>query len=303
MGKILINMKQRFFFIILLLTFGCSNSRKDSEEAIAYKKEMEAWHQVRVDILTGPKGWVNVRGLFWLMEGINSFGSGKENDIVFPEGKIADKAGSFILRDSTVSMQVFPDVLVKLNGQTVSSVKIYPADSTGTKTLESRSLQWFVIKRGNKIGIRLRDLESEKLKTFHGIDRFEADLSWKLKAKLIIEPGKTIAMTNVLGQISVEPVKGTLRFSVDGNEYQLEAIDEEGKLFIIFGDATNGVSTYGSGRYLYAAMPEKGDEVILDFNQAINPPCAFTEYATCSLPPRQNILPIKVEAGEKDYHH
>ena len=287
--------------MILVLT-SCKNSTERSEEALKYKAEMEAWHQKRVDRLLSPIGWVNVRGLFWLKEGINSFGSAKNNDVVFPEGKIADKAGFFILRDSTVTMQVLPDVKIISNGEPVTSLAIFKSDTSKAKELEAGSLRWFVIKRDDKIGVRLRDLETDNLKHFKGINRFDSDLKWRLKAKLTTPPGKKIEMTNVLGQTYFNTVKGTLTFTIDDKQYQLDAIDEEGKFFIIFGDLTNDKTTYGSGRYLYAAVPQSGDEVILDFNQAINPPCAFTEFATCLLPPKQNILPIEITAGEKNYH-
>jgi hypothetical protein len=302
MGKILAMKKLMFSVLLGLILIGCRQPKQDSAEALSYKAEMEAWHKKRVDRLLGPSGWVNVRGLYWLMEGINSFGSGKENNIVFPEGKIAEKAGFFILRDSIVSMQVLPDVKILSNGEPVRSLVIFQPDTTRPKVLESGSLQWFVIKRSNKIGIRLRDLQSENIKNFKGIDHFEFDLDLRVKAKITKQPGKYIDIVNVLGQTYRTPVTGILTFTIDGRDYKLEAIDEDGKLFIIYGDATNGKTTYGSGRYLYADMPTQGDEVDLDFNKSINPPCAFTEFATCLLPPQQNILPIEVLAGEKAYH-
>jgi uncharacterized protein (DUF1684 family) len=297
------NLAKLIFICIVLIQMGCKQSRDDQAELIKYTEELKAWDKRRAEILLSPTGWVNVRGLFWLKEGINSFGSAQANDIVFPKGKITDRAGFFVLLDSVVSLQVLPGVDVKSKGELVSSGVIYHPDSARAKILEIGSLQWFVIRRGDKIGVRLRDLETEKLKTFKGIERFTPDLTWRVEARLTMQPGKTIEMLNVLGQTSINPVKGTLTFTIDDQEYSLDAIDEDGKLFIIFGDATNGTETYGSGRYLYATMPESGDLVDLDFNHAINPPCAFTEFATCLLPPKQNVLPMKVEAGEKDYHH
>jgi uncharacterized protein (DUF1684 family) len=296
------------FLILGILIISCGKFKAVDEavaktELAAYKEELKSWDKKRAEILSGPRGWLNVRGLFWLKEGINSFGAGMENDIVFPDGKIASKAGFFILHDTVVTMQLLPGVEVKSDSVAVKTLVIFHPDSTRQKSLEAGSLQWFVIKRSDKVGIRLRDFETEKLNSFKGIERYEADLKWRLNAKLRVQPGKSIAMQNVLGQTNLNPVKGTLTFTVDGQEFSLDAIDEDGKLFIIFGDATNGTETYGSGRYLYAAMPETGDNVVLDFNHAINPPCAFTEFATCLLPPKQNVLPMKVEAGEKDYHH
>lgn len=288
--------------VALLVCVGCKQSGDDAAKLARYKSELEAWNKRRAEILLGPKGWVNVRGLFWLKEGINSFGSSTENDIVFPENTLKPKAGFFVLKDSTVTMQLLPNVEVKSNGKIAGSMTIFHPDSLNAKVLSADSLEWFVIKRGDKIGVRLRDFSSDKLKSFNGIERYEADLNWRMNAKLTIPMGRFVEMVNVLGQTSRTPVKGVLNFEINGEQYSLDAIDEDGKLFIIFGDPTNGETTYGSGRYLYADIPETGNEVDLDFNRAINPPCAFTEYATCLLPPKQNILPIKVEAGEKAYH-
>jgi len=293
-------MKKEIYTLFLLLTLvGCKPSSENAEEL---KQEIDLWHQKRIEYLLGPDGWVNLSGLFWLKEGINSFGSGEGNDIIFPEGKIALKAGFFILRDSTVSMQLLPGVEVLSDGKAVSSAVIFSPDSSQSKILESGVLQWFGIKRNEKTGIRLRDLDNPKLKTFKGIDNFETDVKWKVNAEFKSQPGKYIEMLNVLGQTIRSEVKGTLSFSMDGQSFQLDALEEDGELFIVFGDLTNGASTYGSGRYLYADIPEAGEEVILNFNKAYNPPCAFTEFATCLLPPKQNILPIEVRAGEKAYH-
>jgi uncharacterized protein (DUF1684 family) len=296
------NKINKVFLFAILILIGCNKPKENQEELAKYTEALKAWDKKRADILLSPNGWLNVRGLFWLKDGINSFGSGSENDIVFPEGKIAEKAGFFLLKDTVVTMQLLPGVEVKSDSALVKSLIVFHPDSSRAKVLEAGSLQWFVVKRSDKIGIRLRDFETEKLTEFKGIERYAADLQWRVKAKVTVQPGKTIDMMNVLGQLNRNPVKGTLRFSIDEKEYTLDAMDEDGKLFIIFGDPTNGETTYGSGRYLYAGMPESGDEVDLDFNHAINPPCAFTEFATCLLPPKQNILPIKVEAGEKAYH-
>ena len=292
----------RLTFLGLILLMACNSPKRTSDEIANYKSEIDTWHRHRVEELLGPSGWVNVRGLFWLKEGINSFGSDVSNDIVFPEGKIAGKAGFFILKDTIVRMEVLPGVSITSMGAPFKSSIIYPPDSSGI-VLESNSLQWFIIKRSDKIGVRLRDLESDKLKTFTGIERYASNLDWKFTAKLSVSPGKKVEIVNVLGQTHGEPVKGTIIFTHQGKEYSLEAIDDEGMLFIIFADETNGNETYGSGRYLKIDMPTEGDIVELDFNKSYNPPCAFTEFATCLLPPRQNRLPFAVPAGEKNYHH
>lgn len=302
MGKILKMNRCLFFFVLTLV--GCQSSKHTQEEIDAFKNEIDEWHKERADFQLSRDGWINVRGLYWLKEGINSFGTDPSNDLVFPSGSINAKAGFFILRDTVVSMELSPETKVTSESKPFSSTIIFHPDSTKVPILENEGLQWFVVKRQDKIGIRLRDFESEKLKSFKGIESYDADLDWRFNAKFVIPTGKRIEIANVLGQTNLRPVTATLTFEYGDESYSLNAIDEDGKLFVIFGDETNGKETYGSGRYLYASLPtEPGvDVVILDFNMAYNPPCAFTEFATCPLPPQQNILPFAVTAGEKAYH-
>jgi uncharacterized protein len=160
-----------------------------------------------------------------------------------------------------------------------------------------------VILRGGKFGVRLRDPESEGRRRFHGIESYPAAESWRLTARFVSEPRK-IPILNVLGQTEDSDCPGYAAFQIHGREYRMYPILEEPgakELFYIFRDLTSGKETYGAGRFLYSALPENG-HVVLDFNKAYNPPCAFTPYATCPLPPRENRLNVRVEAGEKKYH-
>lgn len=303
-------MKQKFIanslsVVWLSAFFICCAQGKSSEmksNAAAYKEGIDSWHKNRVTELQGPTGWLNVAGLFWLQEGINTFGSGQTNSITFPQGKIAEKAGSFFLRQGTVIMHVAPGVDIVVDGKPVSSAEIFNSDSTKSVKASLGSLEWFVIKRDLKYGIRLRDFANPELGKFRGIDRYEVDVAWQLNALVEKAEGRTIPITNVLGQTTEQSAPGTLVFSIEGEEYRLDAIDEGGdELFIIFGDATNTYETYGAGRYLYVKKPDASNMTVIDFNKAYNPPCAFTEFATCPLPPLQNVLPISVLAGEKNY--
>jgi hypothetical protein len=154
------------------------------------------------------------------------------------------------------------------------------------------------------LAIRLRDLGSPAVEAFTGIERFAVDTRWRIPAR--VEPhgeGGTISITNVVGQTTDEASPGTVVFAIDGEEYRIDALDGgPDELYLIFGDATNGVSTYPAGRYLYIPRPDREGRTVIDFNKAYNPPCAFTDFATCPLPPSQNVLPIGVTAGEKVYH-
>jgi uncharacterized protein (DUF1684 family) len=164
-------------------------------------------------------------------------------------------------------------------------------------------LKWTIIKRDSQFAIRLRNLQSPAIKDFKGIERFTIDPSWNIKA--VMQENVTpvfIPITNVLGKTSNQQSPGKLSFTINGKQYTLDALDGgKDELFIIFGDETNGDQTYPSGRYMYIKRPGADGVTYIDFNKAYNPPCAFTSYATCPLPPKQNILPVAVTAGEKNY--
>ena len=284
----------------------CTSTPEVSEADIAardaYVASINEWHKEREASLKSEEGWLALAGLFWLEEGGNSFGSAEGNDIVFPEGKIAAKAGTFILADDEVKLEVNDTTTILVNDAKVKQAVVYAPGMAHAPLMKHGSLSWFVIKRGEKYGIRLRDTQSKARQNFKGITRYPVTENWKLEA--VLEPTpfpKQIAITNVLGQTSQENSPGTLVFKVDGQEHRLDALEEGDKLFIIFADKTNGTETYGAGRYLYAGKPDADGKTILDFNKATNPPCAFVPYATCPLPPKQNFLSIKVPAGEKAY--
>lgn len=270
----------------------------------AYKAQIEEWHQQRVNSLKSENGWLNLVGLFWLNEGKNSLGRGSTFDVPFPTTSASAELGVLELKNGEIRFEPKAGANVSANGNPVTEpIVVFSPDNQPT-VLANGSLRWVVIKRGDKYGVRLRDLESPSLKEFHRIERFPVDESWRVKAKLE-KPAtsKTIPIVNVLGQITPTPLAGTLVFEKDGKTYRLDAVGEGEKLFILFGDATNAHNTYGSGRFLYADKPgaDTDDVTTLDFNQAINPPCAFTEFATCPLPPKQNKLTFAVTAGEKRY--
>lgn len=267
-----------------------------------YVEEIKNWQKERVESLKKEDGWLNLAGLYWLRPGSNSFGAEAGNQLVFPKGKSAAQLGRLILENGEVWVESKPEAEVWQGENRVEKLKIF---SSGTKPVVLRhgSLRWFVIKRGEKYGIRLRDLEHPNLSNFKGIESYPIDSKWKVVAKLEKFPEeKKIAITDVLGQTSMQPSSGALVFSLKGKTYRLGPIDEGDQFFILFGDKTNAKHTYQSGRFLYAQKPAAGSNtVILDFNKAYNPPCAFTEFATCPLPPAQNVLGVAVQAGEKRY--
>jgi uncharacterized protein (DUF1684 family) len=163
------------------------------------------------------------------------------------------------------------------------------------------SFRWNIIKRENKYGVRLRDLASPALENFKEIERFPVDTQWRIAAHLEKNTASDLLITNVLGQTTAMASAGRLVFAIHQQTYTLDAMPESDKLFIVFGDATSGKETYAAGRFIDVDLPDKNGNTTIDFNKAYNPPCAFTHFATCPLPPKQNILPVKINAGEKDY--
>lgn len=273
------------------------NTKTDSDDS-TYFKEVRAWHQKRMESLKAEEGWLNLAGLFWLNEGKNSFGRDKSNTLVFPKG--VGLMGQFTLNNGAVSVDIDPQAQVVVNNEPITRLKLFPSEKN--IVMKSQSLRWFVIKRGDKYGIRLRDLESDALKHFTDVDTYPIDRHWLVKAHL--DPstiGKTVNVTDVLGHTTPQISPGTLVFKIKGQTYRLDAVEEGEELFILFADETNRKETYGSGRFLYADKPDANGTVYLDFNKATNPPCAFTPFATCPLPPKQNKLSIAVTAGEKNY--
>jgi uncharacterized protein len=265
-----------------------------------YEKEIMEWRKGRVEELKNENGWLNLAGLFWLKEGENSFGSDISNDIIFPNGRAKPFMGKFVLANGVVTFSSLLKKQILINNIGSQEAQLFPSEEN--KVSSFGSLRWFVIKRGQKYGVRLRDLESEFLQEFKGISYFDIDPSWRVKAKYEKTVGQTIGILDVTGQTNQLESPGKVTFSRKGKLYSMHAIAEGEQLFFVFGDKTNKISTYGAGRFLYAQMPKKSGEIFLDFNKAQNPPCAFTPFATCPLPPEQNMLDLEVTAGERNYH-
>lgn len=294
-----INNKSVWVMIVLACLFCATNLSAQS-----YQNEINAWYQTRSKSLTAENGWLNLAGLYWLEEGKNSFGSDEHEKIKFPPGTIPGEAGYFELKNGIVTQYTSNGITILVNGQATKKAIIFDTISRTAPVCAYENLRWIIIRRGSKTGLRLRDLKSKSVSTFRGIEHYPADTNWIVTATLRTTTGlNSIAITNVLGQVNAEKSPGKLYFSISGREYALDALEEGNNLFIIFADATSGETTYPSGRFLLAEKTSNGGKTTLDFNKAYNPPCAFSDYATCPLPPKQNILPIAVTAGEKTYHH
>lgn len=287
----------------LLLLAGCglfAPAGPTEEEKAVYADEIAAWQKERVEGLRKPDGWLTLAGLDWLREGDNRVGSAPDSEVVLPP-TTPPRVGVLRLEDGGVTFHAVPGVKVTHEGEPVRTLAL-TSDADGEPTvLEVGAVSFFVIARGDRLGVRVRDRESLTLANFEGLEFYPADLAWRLEARFEpYDPPKTIPIATVLGMVEETPSEGALAFEVGGKTYRLDVLpgDEE-TYFVIFADTTNGRDTYGAGRYLYPLKPGPDGTTVLDFNHAINPPCAFTQFATCPLPPPQNDLPFAVEAGEK----
>jgi hypothetical protein len=265
-----------------------------------YKQEIDTWHQKRVTSLLSPNGWFNLEGLFWLKPGKNTFGSLAANDIVYANQSFPKLAGYFEWENGKVNWITETGIQVTINDTAIERSLIFE-EGRKIPLLSLGNFRWNIIKRDDKIGVRFRNLQAAAVKNFKEIKRFPVKAQWQITAHLEAAPKASVLITNVLGQTKPEDSPGKLVFTINGQTYQLDPILEGDQLFILFGDATSGKETYPSGRFLYAKLPDAYGNTVLDFNKAINPPCAFSIFATCPLPPKQNILPIAISAGEKDY--
>jgi hypothetical protein len=271
-----------------------------------YRAEILKWRAAREESLKKEGGWLSVAGLFWLQEGPNTFGSTADNAIVLPEDAAPAHVGSFDLRAGKVVVGLAAGVEASIAGQAAAGRELR-ADTTGAPdVLTLGRLSLYVIQRGGRLGIRLKDPESAARRGFTGLSWFKVQEAARVRARFVpYDKPKAIRVPSVLGQSEDMPSPGYCSFEWGGREVRLEGVFEEEdakELFFIFRDQTSGKETYPAGRFLYSALPKDG-EVMLDFNKAYNPPCAFTTFATCPLPPPQNWVSVAIAAGEKRYGH
>ena len=260
---------------------------------------MEEWRQDYEAALTSDNGWLTVSGLFWLHEGENRFGSSPVNDIVLPATSAPEEAGSFIFHDGKTVVHVKSGVQATMNGQPVLAAELRPFSGD---QIHLGDLALYVHVSGDRHTVRLKDKNSKLRSEFTGLNWFPIDESYRLTARYVpYDPPKEVEIQNILGDSAQVPVAGYVVFSLHGQEYRLDAqADQGGNLYFVFRDLTSGKDTYSAARFLEAEAPEDG-AVVLDFNQAYNPPCAYNPYTTCPLPSPENRLRVAIPAGEKIY--
>lgn len=292
-------MKRRRVPLLLALTAililgGCQAGADED-----YRHEIEAWHESRIESLRRPTGWLSLVGLHLLPEGSHRLGSGDDCDVSLPEPAPAH-VGDLAVEGGVYRFTASPEAGVTHDGEPVDILDLEHDQRPDPTVLAVGSLRFYVIERGDDAYLRVKDTESELLASFEGIERWPVDPDWRIRARWEpYDPPRVVQTPDVLGNRIEEPCPGAAVFELDGSTVRLEPTgDAEEGLFLVFADATNGVESYGGGRFLSVDPPSNG-EVILDFNRAYNPPCVFTPYATCPLPTPANHVDVQIRAGEK----
>jgi len=280
---------RRFVPLALLLSLACV--RKPETPRFDENAEITKWRQNRLARLKSDDGWLTLVGLQWLNDGDNKI----ENP---PNG------GNVVLQNGLAMLMPSPALTIDGKPVTAPVPLRDDTDPKGQTVVSSGTVHFHVIKRAPKFALRVKDTSSPARTHFLGLDYFPIAPQWRVAAHFEpFNPPHHVTITNVLGMTSDEIAPGLLAFTVNGKEYKLEPILEQGEkdYFIIFKDQTSGKETYAAARYVYAPVPGKDGMTVIDFNKAYNPPCAFTPFATCPLPPPQNRLPIRIDAGELKY--
>ena len=272
-----------------------------------HREQVLAWRAEHQAKYTSETGWLAITNLDWLREGENCFGASPENTIVLPADCVPDVAGSISVVGDRIEIVAADNVKLSVNGSLVKSsilqIDRKSAESNSTdEVMIADRLRFQLIRRSGKMAIRVRDRQSRSLPDFKGMNWFPVDEAYRVEAVYRpYEPGKTLSIVNSRGDSVEAEIPGFVEFSLNGKSYRLDAQQEsETEMLIVFADLTNKTTTYQPGRFLNALIPSD-KKLILDFNLAYNPPCAFSRFTLCPMPPKQNRLPIAIEAGEKRY--
>lgn len=284
---------------------GQSSMRAQAAAGMAFEQSEQAWRDQRRATLLAPDGWASLIGLNWIEPGSHYVGSAPGNGIHLLMGP--SQMGMVQLQDGRVRFVPDASATLTLDGQplvaaTTLRTDIDPQGASVIGFDEGRG-QAMVIQRNRRYALRVKHADAPSRARFTDLDYWPADAGWKVQGRFIANPkGRTLEIANIIGGVDAMPNPGVVEFQRDGKTYRIQALDEgQGALFLVFADRTNGQGSYGAGRFLDAPLPDAQGRVTLDFNQARNPPCAFTAFATCPLPPTENRLDLAVTAGEKAY--
>ncbi|MBU8974900.1 MULTISPECIES: DUF1684 domain-containing protein [unclassified Lysobacter] len=305
----------RMFAVMMIGTLAACGSQKDdaatAEQAKAaqasFQNELDMVRQQRVVDLTRADGWTSLIGLHWIEPGAHYIGSSAGNGIKLSMGP--SHFGMIDLQNNTLRFVPEKGAAMTLDGQPLTGATVLRADDapTGPSVIafdEGKGMAT-VIKRGDRYLLRVKHADAATRTGFRGLEYWPTSRDWRVEGRFVPHPaGKTLEIANIIGTTDAVPNPGAIEFERDGKTYRIEALDEgEETLFLVFADRTSGHGSYPAGRFLDVAKPGIGGKVVLDFNQARNPPCAFTAFATCPLPPPENRLDVAIQAGEKTYTH
>lgn len=297
-------------FLPAFLLLSCAAVAQTNDPS--WRSDLVKWRTDRATELQKPEFWLSLIGLEWLKNGDNSLGADKGNTIAI-QAKVPAHIAVFHLEKGTVSLRApregFPSGLT-INGKPAAAQALRADDQPPRDTVRIGTVAVIVLHRGDRYALRIWDTTSPARTNFKGLHWYEPNAKYRVEAKWIpTVPMKTIPMPTVLGTIDPMPSPGAAEFTLNGKTMRIEPVLETPdakQLFFILRDTTSQTTTYGAGRFLYTGFPTNGldkpGELALDFNRMENPPCAYTPYATCPLPPRQNRMPIAIPAGEKRYH-
>ena len=279
-----------------------AQAASDAAANAAFQQVQQAWRAERLAQLTKPDGWASLVGMHWLDPGSHRVGSDTDNGIRLEMGPA--HLGVFTVRNGAT--RFVADTAVTIDGTAaLRSALRSDADAQGPSVIafdEGKGLAT-VIARGGRLALRVKHADADSRLRFTGPQYWDGGRDWQVPARFIAHPaGKTLPIANIIGTTDEIPNPGAVEFERGGTTYRLEALDEGGDtLFLVFADRTSGHGSYGAGRFLDAPRPDPQGRLVIDFNQAYNPPCAFTPFATCPLPPPENRLDLAIEAGERDY--
>lgn len=296
--------------LLALAATACKDEQAERHAAQAKEQAFAAtqqpWRDNRRAELTKPDGWTSLVGLHWIEQGEHYFGSDPDNGIRLA---IGPSHVGMISRSKDDRLRFVPEkgAALTLNDEPMTgAVTLHSdADPEGPSRIgfdEGKGIIT-VIKRGDRFALRVKHADASTRSGFKGIDYWPGGKDWVVTAKFVPNaPGKTIPIANIVGTIDQTPNPGAVEFQRDGKTFRIEALDQgDGELFLVFADRTSGHGSYPAGRFLDAARPDAAGNVVLDFNKSYNPPCAFTPFATCPLPPPENRLDLQIVAGEKAY--
>lgn len=299
-------MLKRSAVAIALLSVTAGACRDAAEPLPAdYHQQVDAYRQQREREIIAPTGWAALVGLHWLAPGVQTVGAAAGNDVRLTGPSAPASLGVLTVTNETATLTASKGIELRQGGNVVTAVELR-VPNTAKDYVVVGDMTLTMIRRGDRLALRVWDAKAPALLSLRGLEWLPVDPAWRVQGRFEAHPpGRTMKILNVLDELIEMPNPGVVTFRVAGQTYSLEALLESPdatELFFLFRDGTSGKTTYGAGRYLYAPLPNDG-RVILDFNRAKNPPCTFTDFATCPLPPKGNILGLAVNAGELSRPH